>query len=518
MPHPATTLLVSALAATALAAPAVATAAPLELPLAQAGAIDLPEDAKNYTGFGELFRKQAYLAPDGSAAWLFNRQRSADDARGLGVAAVQLPLFGTSTPRLGIRWGTIGRTTALRPQSYDSTITSTPIAAVGGGSWFIDRTLTPRPARTRLVRFDDRGEAVQRITVPREISPALIVPTSRGLRVLGTKDVKRGKRTESRIVISGPGVRTWALDPYLRSTSTLAAAPLPDGSLLVSGESRASLPQPVLRVSRSGRIGRLADRRAPGATAGTAWNGLVATRLGVAMIESSSTSMPEADLKTAVVIRGARGQVVSRKYLRDTGITLPEVCTRDGAQRVISGLLAGPDGLPVIAVRCQAYHQPPAGSYAYGNYGKAHFLAGLAEDLSARWVQNIGPATDPGTSYSESCAGTHLVNGDQRIWTIGCDGKYTATTVPDLAAAPLGTITSSKRDGKAGAVVRIRCEGTYGSVCSGQAVVTIAGKVNGAVPYVLPARPGKAASTLDRHIPTPTPIEGRFRTDLRPRF
>lgn len=505
----ATPLLVSTLAAAALAAPTAASAAE-ELPLAYPGPIDFPEDARNYSNLGGIFSRPGYFAADGRLAWLFSRQRTSDDGRAIGTVTTELPVFGSSTPRIGIRWGTLAGSTALRSSVGDTTA---PVTAVGGGTWFLDRPLTPRPARARLVRFDDRGVVVQRIAIPRGITPTIVVPTSRGLRVVGVKTIKEKKRTDQRIVISGPGVRGWAVDPYLTWYERTVAAPLPDGSLLVSGRSRADLPEPVLRVSPSGKVSRLADRRSPSAATLTATAGFVPTRLGVAMVESSGTGGTAADLKDAIVIRGSRGEVVTRKYFRDAALGLPGLCARQDVNRSIQ-LLTGPDGLPVLSVVCRAYD-----TTTYRTVG-AHFLVGLGEDLLARWTQNITLVTtnaSPQYSYSDPCAGTQAVGADQRIWTVSCYGTYGSTPVPGVAPAPLGKITSSKRDGKAGAVVRIRCEGSYGTICTGVAAVTVAGKVVAQVPYLLPARPGKAASTLDRHIPTSAPLQGRFATDLRPR-
>ena len=516
----ATPLLVSTLAATALAAPTAATAAPQQLPPPQLGTIEIPADAKQYTDLGNVFWRSGHLAADGRVSWLFSRQRTSDDGRGLGVVSADLLASDGAPSRVGLRYSTIEGTTALRGNISNYGSASAPqVTATLGGTWFMDRRLTPRPARTQVVRFDDRGRADHRLAVPKDVSLLLLVPTARGLRGVGVRQVKVGRaegRTESRIVVSGPGLRRWALDPYLRTNDygRVFAAPLADGSLLLSGASRAGLPEPVLRVSTVGKISRLADRRAPGATQNTTLAGVAPTRLGVVMVETSdSSTLPAADLKTAFVVRGNRGQVVARKLVRDADLGLPETCRRDGSLREFTKVTAGPDGLPVVEVRCS---YADTSNYSYKSIS-TQSLVGLAEDLTGRWVQDLSPVTQDLSGYVPSCEGTRFVGVDQRLWTVGCDGRYGATTVPGLGAASLGTITTSKRDGKAGAVVRIRCEGAYGSVCSGDAVVTIAGKVNAKVPYVLPARPGKAASTLDRHIPTSAPLEGRFRTDLRPR-
>lgn len=511
----ATPLLVSTLVAAAVAGPAAATAAPRELPPPQTGSIEIPDDITRYTDadLGNILVRQAFLAADGQLSWVYNRQRSADDSRALGLATANLRASGDGLSRLGLSYLTLRGTTALRggPIPYGSRARTYPsITAVQGGTWVVDHTLTPRPARSRLVKFDDRGVAVQRVTMPKRIFAVRVVPTSRGLRAIGVETVQVGavgnRRSQQRFVISGPGLRSWVQDKYLdaEDPNAISAVALPDGALLVSGVSRQGLPDPVLRVSAGGSISRLVDRRAPDAAKLTRVPGLASTKLGVVMLEGSEAySMPSSDLKAAIVVRGGRGQVVARRLVREADLGLPQMCARDGAHRSFEGLLAGPDGLPVLDVRCEFWDSQGAKAL------RTRSLVGLNEDLTGKWIHDLSAVS------SSDCIGTRIVGDHRLIWTIGCDGTFAATAIDGIAPSVRGEIVSSKRDGKAGAVVRIRCKGVYGTQCIGHVGVLVARKVIAHEPYVMPARPGKAAATLDRHIPIVGGIQGRFRTELR---
>lgn len=475
------------------------------------GQLELPADAQFYTDLSNIFRQRPFRAADGSFSWLYSRQRSPDDGRGLGVASVKPPIPADGQPPVPFGFSTVKGTAALRGMA-DWTGRAFPLAtSVDGGTWFADPTLTPRPARTRIVKFNDRSEATARIKLPKGIGASLLVPTARGLRVVGFETNR--KKGQNHVVVSGPGVKGWTRDPYLSVNAKLSAAPLPDGSLLVSGSSRSgsSLPEPVLRVTPSGRIQRLGDRRAVGAAATTGAGGFAATKLGVAMFESGGAAMPLANVKDAVVIRGPKGKVVARKYLRDVDLGLSEFCNFDGARRWVGQVFAGPDGLPVLSVVCNYYGSSNGSSF----YGQSYALVGLGDDLVPRWSRVIDPFATEYPDENYPCP-TNTVGADARIWTISCQGRYIATDVPGLAPPATGKLTTVKKDGKLGAVARVRCNAAYGSVCAGIAAVTVAGKTVGQASYVVDGRPGRAAGTLDRHIPTPAPITGPFKVVLQP--
>lgn len=523
MSPPATKLLVSAAAIAAALAGALLPAGPaaatsplppttpqpstpaLELPASSTAQLVLPADVKYYTELGNIFRFAPLLGGDGTLAWFYSRQRSPDDARALGrVTAnpVEPPVYdGLEQP---MTLSTVPNSVALRSYETWNGRFSASAPMVDGGTWIADSTFTPRPARTRLVQLDDRGAFVRKLGLPKGTAVSALVPTSRGLRVVGVKD--------KRVVISGPGVRSWVRDPYLSPNDVVRAAPLPDGSLLVSGSTRSKgqLPQPVLRVSPSGKITRLADRRKPSAATNTASAGLVPTKLGIAMFENGGIdNLPQADVKDALVIRGDRGQVLARKQLSAMPFGAGAwPCRLAGGARRVTGLVAGPDGLPVLRLSC-TYYDPQ--TY---NQSRTSLLVGLGEDLAVRWTkQSYGLRTDP---YYEPCGST-FVGANAKLWWIDCEGRYLVADAPGYGVAQVGTIVSSKRDGKRGVVVRIRCRGDHGTVCSGAVRVDVGGAEAARVPYLLPARPGKAAATLDRHVPTAAPVTGRFTASLEPR-
>ncbi len=471
------------------------------------GQLAFPADVRDYTDLGNLFRTAPMVGGDGRLTWLYSRQRTADDGRALG--SVTADPAATPVPggaQQALTFSSVPGSVALRSFGSWPWRQFTPAPMVDGATWISDTTLTPRPARSRLVQLTDRVAFGRKLPVPKGTSVSAVVPTSRGLRAVGVN----GRR----VVVSGPGVRDWVRDPYLRSTDAVAVAPLPDGSLLLSGTTRSKgpLPQPVLRVSPSGRISRLADRRKPGAATTTATAGLVPTKLGVAMIETGGTDqLPQANLKDAIVIRGAKGQVLARKTINAMPLGgATQLCTAGGGgARRVAALVAGPDGLPVLRIQCTRYDYDGFGSSPQ----QVALLVGLGEDLSPVWTRNITSVV-PG--YYEDCGAT-FVGADAKLWVLGCGGAYLTTAAPGYGSAQAGTIVSSKRDGKKGVVVRIRCRGHYGVVCSGAVRIDVGGVQTASAPYFLPARPGKAAATLDRHVPSAAPITGRFTASLEPR-
>ncbi len=507
----------SAVAALGLAAGTAGGAAPAPalpaVPAVEAattilGTLSVPDDLKNYTDISSMFRRQPLLGADGQPFWLYNRQLSSDDAKAWGVATANL----AAAPSLD--FSTISGSVALRSSdlSYDRWPFNSGQSAVGGATWVVDHRLTPRPARDQLVKVDDRLHEAGRIKSPKGISLAGAVATSRGLRLVGFEQQKSGRRTVSRVVvIDGKRVTRQKF-----ITTVESAVALPDGSLLLAGVSaaRTSLPTPVLRVSPSGKVSRMADRRAPSAAAFT--GNALATKAGIAMLESSGgngcCNSAEADvLKAAVVLRNAQGKVAQRRFFRE--LEYPKgACQREPITRSFGDLRLGADGLPVVRVVCSQLVDTQSGRRS----DVSAVQLGLNEDLSVRWWRYAPEAfqsAGEGYRYTERC-NSDSVDRNGRLLVIACNGSVYAVTVPGALPVTRGTISSTRRDGKKGAVARIVCRGDHGSVCSGVARVLVNGTVVGSVPYALPGRPGKAAATLDRHVPTSRELPKRFTVTL----
>lgn len=497
--------------------PATTPTPVVRLPEGAVGEFSVPEDARYYSDLLNLFAQRPLVLADGAFGWGYSRQRTADDARALGLVTAAPAAPGPGVPPTQLTYGTFAGTTALRAQ--DVYFRELPSAAADGGTWIADTTLTPRPARTRLLLVNDRAEVIRRIALPKDVSVRAIVPTTRGLRVVGVQAPRKVRGAKSRVVISGPGVRSWTRDPYLTPDAQVVSAPLADGSLLVSGASRAKggLPDPVLRVSPGGRISRLADRRKPDATVGTREAGIAQTSLGAVMVETSAVQLPAADVKDAVVVRGSQGQVVARRLLRDLDFGFPAVCRAEGAHRRVAGVMAGPDGLPVLDVRCVGNDARYEGAPTYRHFPPTatRALVGLGPDLRSRWTLDATSVLGQDGNMLSAC--THdLVGADGRLWSLSCGTRFIAVDVPG-ATMSSGKLVSSRRDGKLGVTARISCRAPWGARCSGTATATVGGVVVGTAKYTVAGGPGRAAGILDRHIATTSPVKGKFSIALEPR-
>lgn len=510
---PALAVMASAGAALALSGPAAAVAAPSDATPAPTvvdvssgvlGQLALPADLRDYTDLGSLFSRSPLIGPDGRALWSWQRQRTSDDARAFGLVRGAL-----EPGAVQLSFSSVAKSTALRSQPFGSRPSVQPssfvgAAAVDGSTWLVDHPSTPRPARDQLLEVSDQDRAVGRLRMPRGIPLTAAVPTARGLRLVGVETTRKGRRSSAwPVVIDG---RRVTRQRYVRAVNSVAA--LPDGSLLVAGQSGGDLPTPVLRISAAGRVSRLADRREPDAAAYT--GGAVATAAGVALVESSRgepTSYPDsgpAILKDAVVLRDARGRVTGRRLVSDLGLPT-ETCGTRPSVRLDGPTDVGPDGLPMVWVACDGEVPTP---YGPTRTTVARFLVGLDATLRPRWRWQASR----GTESPECQTTTRRDNGG--LIALGCDGSVREIAVPGAVPAARGVVRSARRDGSKGAVVRISCRGPHGTVCTGVARVTVGGDVVGSARYALPARPGAAAATLDRHIPTTRKVPSRPRVTL----
>lgn len=471
----------------------------------------LPKDAAAYSDLGSVYFRTPYLGADGHLAWLWGRQRTRDDAKAIGT------VLGSTSGAGDAVIGTLGRSVAQR--LFTATIPSGlglpyGTTAFDGGSWFTDLPSIPRPARSRLLRFDDRYTVDRRITAPKGITYLRPVPTSRGLRVVATQRASVGKRrVDLPVVVDGKRVTH---QRYLRSVA--AAAPLPDGSLIMAGTtlSKTDLPMPVLRISPAGKVSRLADRRAEGASTATGLLGAVPTSAGLLMDEQSADQYgysDGSDFKTAVVVRDGRGRVAERRYLRDLVFPRAAECGGPPAKLQLLSIGVGPDGLPMIRVACRAdvVVTTTYGDSYLQNQQVQSIMLGLDADLNVRWLRDA-PESGGRQSYP-SCA-TDSITPEGKLLVVGCDGATRTVTVPGALPVSTGKVLSAKRDGAAGALVRIRCRQPYGAVCAGTVEVTRRGVVVGRSYFALPGRPGKAAATIIRHVSTESALPKTFSTKL----
>lgn len=492
--------------------PHAAAAAPIEV-TATTSKLALPADAANYSDLSNIFSRAPYLGASGQLMWLYGRQRTLDDAKAIGTVSGE----GTGGP---LSLGTVERSVALRDLSATSISgLGLPggLAAVQGGQWFVDQPRTPRPARSRLVQFDDVPRVIARRTAPKSVTFEQPVATSRGMRILAYRDRANRTRTDTTrelVIVDGSRIRT---QPYL---STLrAAAALPDGSLLVAGTSKAAgnLPDPVLRITRSGKVSRLADRRRLDAAQTTGLSGIVATEPGLFMSEQPGVyddTNAGADFKTALVLRGPTGKVVARKLIRELDMPRPAGCDQKPTL-VLGALAVGPDGLPVARMACWAdvLETTPWNPQGYVNRQfRGSLVVGLNADLSVRWFRR---SSEGGDGAPNSRCGGDTVISDGRLVSIDCNGLASTLAVPGALPVTRGKLLSTRRDGKAGAVARIRCQGAPGSVCSGLVEISQAGRVVGTAAYALPGRPGAAAASITRHVPTPRPLAAKYTVRLR---
>jgi hypothetical protein len=468
-----------------------------------AAALQLPADVQEYTNLSAVFASRPYLGADGSLQWLYQRQRTSDDARALGL--IQSPLSGSGTATLRQLVGS----TALRSTypEFDGGPRTGAVAAQGG-NWFVDHPRTPRPARDRFVRFDDTGTVTGRLTAPKGVTLVRGVATSRGPRLVGLQTVRGKKNPTSWVVVSGPGGKRWTRDRYLREVTSAAA--LPDGSVLLSGTSRANLPDPVVRLSPGGKESRLNDRRRPDAATVTGL--MVATKLGVLMTERSDVGT----LKSAVVLRDGAGKLVSRKLLSELDYPRPAACQGPQSGEELQALEVGPDGLPLVRLACTGLVTVTNYGYVNNYLGRVQtFALGLNADLTVRWWTPTSDLNTGPNGGGQQFCGSDTVGPDGRLYTAFCNQALSATSVPNALPVTRGTLTSKRRDGKQGAVIGIACQGVAGSVCSGTVVVTANGQPLGSVPYALPARPGKAKATIVRHVPTTSALPKKFTVSLK---
>lgn len=498
------------------------TTPPVQLEDELVRTLNFPDDAKYYSDLSRLFRIRPFLGPDGSPSWFFSRQFAVDDPRAIGLAVAR-PFTSPD-----VTTTTIPGTVQLRGDGYaewgywPSTggVSRTSAMAVDGRNWLLDRVLTPRPAHTELRGVVDGAARPKSIRFDAALTPYDAILTDRGLRVIGRRARKSGRRSTGTFV-TRPGSTKPIAVPKL-DRGVIGAVARPNGGLFVVGRGSGAVPDSVVLVAADGRVRGLADRRKPAAASTTGRAGVVRTSAGVVLDEGSlpSVDTPGID-KTAVVLRDATtGKVRIRRALRDLEFEKVERCRDSAAIYRALALTPSPDGGAALTLSCGTRRAPsidPSSSQRY-TYEDQAVMIGLDAKLRVRWqrwaTEYIWMYPNQ-LGYADYCANS-MTDAQGRLLIINCRGEVRAVTIPGTEPRR-GKLVRTKRIGPQSVLARVGCRGAEGTVCSGRLLLTANGQPLGSADYALPARPGGAAAELDRQITTTAPLPKRYSVALQPR-
>jgi hypothetical protein len=359
------------------------------------------------------------------------------------------------------------------------------VLAAGNREWTLRGSTEFYPTeRDQLVSWDASGRERSTRLFPEPLDPQVIVPTSRGLRVVvqtrrTIRLVDRNLRTTARFRLPRAAGST-------PSVSVGGAAPLTDGSVIAS----------IAVEGKSRYPGRLVQLR-PGRSARVLWTGEWVGRLHRA---AAGVVGFAGGAEGGVVAIDDRGHVRSRRWNR---LGLP-IATRHCEVRgsVAGGALVATSGRVVAALVCPSAPGAVVQVDAKARVRTAYSLAdaGVAQPVAAEWllVASSAPMADGSLPFPDR---VQPPEGETSGWS---------TWLPSDSVAPgrgqvsvrLARGASTGRD----AYVQITCRAPYGQLCSGVAELRAGGTVVGSTRYSLPARPGAAAAKDRLPVTLSTPV------------
>lgn len=361
-----------------------------------------------------------------------------------------------------------------------------PVVASGieGYDWLFDQPGRVPPsdpnsgAPAALVAVDDHARVARRVTllpttVPADtepVRPADLIPTGKGLRILGER---------RRIEIWTSSGRQVARVSKLAGVT--GAVGRPDGSVLLSGR-QASL-QPswkhtwdnlIVRVGARGSVQRVSLRGQPGRY--VQGQPLAAVRGGTLIGDKDGNFR----IETLQRLSDSR-----RLITRDlTKLDLPwsSDCIARKQAFNVEWAIAGTTGEPVLGLSCVRTADRTDEIIEM-------FTVGLDDRLRLRW---FGPGVErPSIGPDGRLYSAKLVAGSY------VDYELQAIAEPGAPGPRRGEVVQVRRAGT-GAVVTISCRAVEGSVCSGTVRLMGAGGTSSTLPYALRGRPGVAGASIRR--------------------